>query len=111
RVPEDRVGLAAEESAVLRLLLDALAGGVAGLAALAGRGPARGVGGGEGRQFDGGVGAHQVRRNLVRVDAQGELERVVDDVLRLVEFRVEDVFPAAPAGLDAVGGGDALDAD
>ena len=62
-------------------------------------------------QLDRGVGAHQVGRDLLGVDAEAEMQGVVDDVLFQLEGRVEDVIAGRPADLDAVGRGRALFAD
>ena len=57
------------------------------------------------------VGAQQVRGHLLLVDAQGEVQRVIDDVLGEIETRVEDVVGGDPAYLRAIGGGALVPAD
>ena len=110
-IPQQRVGLAAQEPTIPRLFLQALPRGGPCFPLLARAGSPARVGRGQALQLHLGVGAQQIGGNLEAVHAQGEVECVVDDVLGQVEARIEDVVPGDPAGLDAVGGGEALFAD
>src|SRR5207249_4624279 len=58
--------------------------------------------------LQGAVGPQQVGRQFLAVDADGEVQGVLDDVLGEVKGRVQDVIAAGPADLDAVGSGDAF---
>ena len=51
-----------------------------------------------------GIGPQQVRRNGLGVDANGEVQGVVDGVLFQFELRVEDVIARGPADDGAVRG-------
>src|SRR5262249_34990284 len=46
--------------------------------------------------------AQQFARNLLRINTQGELQRVVDHILGEIELLVEDVVAGNPAALRAV---------
>ena len=58
---------------------------------------------GPGVGLDLGVGPQERAGDLVGVDPDRQVERVVDDVLGQVEGQVEHVVAARPAGADAVG--------
>src|SRR5207247_635782 len=88
-VPKNGIRLATQESAVFRFLFEPLLGVGAGLAALAGTGEATRVGGAQPFQLDLRIGAEQVAGDLLSIDAKGELQRVVDDVLGQIKARVE----------------------
>jgi hypothetical protein len=111
RVPQQRVRLAAQEAPVGRLHFQPVARRLARLAPLPVAGLAAGVAGRQRLQLDERVGPQQVRGNLLRIDAQREVQGVVDDVLGQVEGRIENVIAGGPARLDAVGGGQPLSAD
>src|SRR5207253_1101482 len=90
-VPKNGIRLATQESAVFRFLFEPFLGVGAGLAALAGTGEAARIGGAQPFQLDLRIGAEQVAGDLLSIDPEGKLQRIVDDVLGEVKARVENV--------------------
>ena len=78
-------------------------GGFLGLLALGLGRVAAGVLPGPGVGLDLGVGPQKRAGDLVGVDPDRQVKRVVDDVLGQVEAQVEHVVAAGPPGADAVG--------
>src|SRR5262249_22787193 len=74
----------------------------------AGAGKAAWIAGGQALQLDLGVGTEKVGWDFRRIDAQLEVQRVVDDVLGEFKLGVENMIPGDPAGRDAVGSDDVL---
>ena len=103
-VPENGHRLAAQESAILGFLFEPFLGQVARFTFLPGAGDAAGIVCGQGLQLDLGIGPHQVGGNGLRVDAHGEVQGVIDEVLGQVKLRVQDVIGGDPADDRAIGG-------
>ena len=91
------------EPAVGGLGLGAEAGGFLGFLALGLGRVAAGVELGPGVGLDLGVSPQQRAGDLVGVDPDRQVERIVDHVLGQVDCQVEHVVAAGPAGGDAVG--------
>ncbi len=85
-VPQERERLAAQVTAIARLVLQPFLGRQPGLALLPAAGQPAGVLSGECLQLDLGVSAQQIGGDLLLVDAQTELQDVVDDVTGCREY-------------------------
>ena len=101
-VPKKWECLSARKSPILGFNLQLCTCCLTSLFLLLGAGPAARVIGSEGLKFFTSIGSQQISGQFQRVDSQGKVKSIVDDVLGQVEADVKDVFPRDPASFNAV---------